>query len=60
MWTEIRCRLPAHGAKLGHCDGLLFRITPLGDLEVKCHRCHKIEIIPRRRVENHHLEYATT
>ena len=60
MMIEVRCHEPAHGFKLGDCLGLLFKLTPLGDLEVKCHRCHKIQIVPRRTLEKHRFSYAST
>ncbi len=59
-WRDHRCTLPAGGYKPGLCDGILFRIRN-GDLELKCHRCHQIEIVSRETLDQYRqLEYATT
>jgi phage FluMu protein Com len=47
---DIRCDAPAGGFKTGRCHGLLFRINNDGDLEVKCHRCHRVQLIAAERL----------
>ncbi len=44
-WWDRRCKHPAGGYKTGHCHGLLFRVNDVGDLELKCHRCHQVQTI---------------
>ena len=60
-WRDLRCQLPAGGYKPGLCEGLLFRVRENGDLEMKCHRCHRIEVVSRETLDQYRqLEYATT
>ncbi len=44
-WWDVRCLFPAGGYKTGHCHGLLFRVNDVGDLELKCHRCHRVQTV---------------
>lgn len=46
-WWETRCKLPASGYKPGECNAVLFRVNEDGDLEVKCHHCRQIQVMPR-------------
>jgi hypothetical protein len=47
--------------KTGLCHGLLFRVNDRGDLEVKCHRCHRIQTVSRETLDRYRvMEYATT
>jgi len=54
-WWDHRCKLPAHGFALGHCEGLLFRISDTGDLEIKCHRCRRIQVVGREVLDGYRL-----
>ena len=45
-WMDARCPYPAKGYKPGSCDGLLFRLSIRGEVEAKCHRCHRIHAMP--------------
>lgn len=51
--ADVRCTQPAHGFKAGNCDGLLFRVSSTGGLEVKCHRCHDIHMVHRWQIDRH-------
>ena len=60
MWREYRCQAPAGSYKPGVCGGILFRIsteaTVDGRVEVKCHRCRRIQIV---EVVQYQLAYST-
>jgi len=60
-WWDVRCKLSAGSFKPGHCHGLLFRINGFGDLEMKCHKCHKIQVVSRDILDSYRMvEMATT
>ena len=60
-WWEHRCQYPASGFAVGQCDGILFRIDDRGDLEMKCHRCHRIQVVSWNVLESYRVaEMATT
>ena len=63
MSYRHRCALPAHGYKTGQCDGILFKVTSTGGLEMKCHKCRQIQMIQRSVLEQYlvtdRLDYAT-
>ena len=60
-WWDHRCEYPANGYATGQCEGLLFRINDYGDVEMKCHRCHKIQTVPWNVLQGYRAaEMATT
>lgn len=53
---DVRCTLPPRGYKPGPCNGLLFRISSTGGIEVKCNYCREVQVIHRTELDNYVTE----
>jgi phage FluMu protein Com len=62
MWREYRCQLSAGSHKTGVCGGILFRVSTEtrmdGRLEVKCHRCRRVQELVVEQVQ-YSMAYST-